>query len=201
MTWQVRHEGSPQSVELPLEVIRQGVLDGVWEPTDEVKGPQDTDWVAIENHPELEETAAEIEEEPARFHDESHLDMTALIDVCLVLLVFFILTTSVAALQKRLEAPTVEDTKHSKIAVVTKDQIEKNMVYVTARMEDGEPVIRVENEVVAPNHLLRTIKKYVNATRTDLLLEHDNLVPIDFVVQIIDKAKGAGVNRVRLVVP
>src|SRR3954463_1783889 len=108
--WKIRHEGSPRSLDMTLDQVRQGLVDGHWEGTDEVMGPGETEWVAIENHPQLEELASEIEPPPPpHYDDETRLDMTALIDVCLVLLVFFILTTTVAALSVRIEAPGVEE--------------------------------------------------------------------------------------------
>ena len=90
MSWKVRHEGSPRAVEdLTPGQIAQGLIDGHWEPTDEVMGPQDTEWVPLENHPNFATVALEVEPPPPREHeDESRLDMNALIDVCLVLLVF-----------------------------------------------------------------------------------------------------------------
>ena len=58
MSWQIRHEGSPRALEgLTLPDIVQGLQDGAWEPTDEVRGPGDNRWVAIENHPQLAEVA------------------------------------------------------------------------------------------------------------------------------------------------
>src|SRR5437763_223230 len=93
-SWRLRHEGSPRSIDdLTLHDVVEGLEEGRWEPTDEVHGPGDTDWIAIENHPQLEQVAADLEPPPPRdLDDQSHVDMTALIDVCLVLLVFFILT-------------------------------------------------------------------------------------------------------------
>src|SRR5436189_5274480 len=98
MSWQLRHEGSPQALKgLTLQQIANGLRDGQWEPTDEVMGPDDKAWQAIENHPALAELAEELEAPPVKRHDEgTHLDMNALIDVCLVLLIFFILTTTYA---------------------------------------------------------------------------------------------------------
>lgn len=201
MNWLVRHEGSPQSVELPLEQISQGVLDGVWEPTDEVKEPGSSEWVPIEEHPQLEAAAAEVDPPPPRgFEDEARLDMNALIDVCLVLLVFFILTTAVAALQKRLEAPSAEKGKID-VPVVGKDVIEQ-MIAVTVTMEGGQPVIRIEKDVVTPDRLLRDLKRYAARTKkTELLLQHGDDVPHEAVVQVLDAARGARLNRVRLLVP
>jgi len=201
MNWKVRHQGSPQPVEMTLEELQEALLDGHWEPTDEVQGPDDVDWVAIENHPALAEIAADMEEPPPRtYDDETRLDMNALIDVCLVLLVFFMLTTTVAAMQKRLEAPTIEE-GNVKIAVFTKDEVEKNMIHVIARVEGGQTVIKVEGEVVDLDQLMPKMRRFVNATRkTRLLLEHDDQVTQDVVVKIIDAAKGAGMDRVHFVV-
>lgn len=202
MNWKVRHQGSPQPVELTLDQLKDQLADGRWESTDEVMGPGDADWMALENHPVLGELAAELEPPPPKtYDDETHLDMNALIDVCLVLLVFFILTTTVAALQKRIEAPSVEEGK-VKVPVLTKDEVAEQMIHVKAMMEDGQPVIRVEEEIVEPHRLIIALKKWVKQKRrSDLLLEHDDNVPHEIVVKIIDSAKAAEMTRVRLVVP
>jgi biopolymer transport protein ExbD len=202
MSWKVRHEGSPQSVEMEQQELVDSLLDGAWEPTDEVMGPNEETWVAIESHPVLAEVAADLEQkQPKPYDDETRLDMNALIDVTLVLLIFFILTTTVAALQKRLEAPTVEQGK-VKVPVVTEKDIQEQMIHVKAVMENGSPVVKIEDTPVDPARLVAELRKFVKETRkTDLLLEHDDNVPQDLVVKIIDSAKGAGMNRVRLLVP
>jgi biopolymer transport protein ExbD len=203
MNWKVRHEGSPQAVELTFEQLQDGLADGRWEATDEVMGPEDTGWVPIESHPALAELAAELEPPPPKtYDDETRLDMTALIDVCLVLLVFFILTTTVAALQKVLEAPSVEKDK-VKVAVLTKEKVAEQMIHVTAKMENGEPVIRVEDKVVQPENLLAELRRYTRTKggKNQLLLEHDDNVSHETVVQIIDAAKGAGMERIADVIP
>jgi biopolymer transport protein ExbD len=199
MNWKVRHEGSPQAVELTFEQLQDGLADGRWEATDEVQGPDDAGWVPIESHPALAELAAELEPPPPKtYDDETRLDMTALIDVCLVLLVFFILTTTVAALQKRLEAPSAEQGAVAKIPIVTEKEVAEQMIHVTAKMENDEPVIRVEGKVVAPDNLVGELRRYVRGKekKTKLLLEHDDHVSQETVVQIIDAAKGAGVERI-----
>lgn len=203
MNWKVRHEGSPQFVEMPLELIQQGLVDGLWEPTDEVMGPGETEWTAIESHPQFEELAEELEPPPIKhYDDESHIDMNALIDVCLVLLVFFILTTTVAVLQKRMEAPSVEEGSKLGVLRVTKEQIAQSMIHVTAKMEGDQPVIRVENQAVDPERLALELRKFVRqSSKTMLLLEHDDNVPQDLVVKVIDSAKGAGMDKVRLLIP
>src|SRR5262245_24898701 len=100
MAWQVRQEGSPEAINLPTEVdVLAGLRDGNFLPTDEVKGPTDADWQPIETHPQFAEAAQEVEPPPAESVDETHLDMNPLIDVCLVLLIFFILTITYASLE------------------------------------------------------------------------------------------------------
>ena len=202
MSWKIRHEGSPVVVELTHEELLEQLGDGEWEATDEVRAPGEAEWQAIENHPTTAEIAADLEPPPARpYDDETRLDMNALIDVTLVLLVFFILTTSVAALQKRLEAPTPGDDKTGVLKVTEKD-VALTMIHLKVAMENGAPVYRIEGKVVDPNRLVAELLKFVRASKkSTLLLEHTDDVPQDSVVKVIDAAKGAGMDRVRLLVP
>ena len=202
MNWTIRHEGSPEFVELTRDELLEQLADGEWEATDEVRGPGETAWQALENHPATAEIAADLEPPPARpYDDETRLDMNALIDVTLVLLVFFILTTSVAALQKRLEAPSPGDDK-SGVLVVTQKQVDDTMIKVKVAMENGAPVYRIEGKIVEPHRLVAELLKFVRSSKkSTLLLEHTDDVPHDSVIKIIDAAKGAGMDRVRLLVP
>ena len=202
MNWKVRHEGSPEVVELTQDELLEQLADGAWEATDEVRAPGDAEWQALENHPATAEIAADLEPPPARrYDDETRLDMNALIDVTLVLLVFFILTTSVAALQKRLEAPTPGDEKGG-VLRVTQEQVDLLMIHVKVSLENGAPVYRIQDQVVDPARLLAELQKFVRSSKkTTLLLEHTDDVPQDSVIKVIDAAKGAGMDRVRLLVP
>ncbi len=203
MSWKVRHEGSPVALsDMTLSQVAQGLADGRWEPTDEVMGPGESTWTPIETHPQLADIAAELDPPPPRhYDDETRLDMNALIDVCLVLLIFFILTTSYAVLQKHLEAPGVTGEKLGP-AVVTKEKVEQQMIAVSVKMEDGKPVTRVEGKVVEPDRLQSELLSYVGSTKkTQLLLEHTDDVPQRSVVEVLDAAKGAGMEKISLVVP
>jgi biopolymer transport protein ExbD len=203
MNWHIRHQGSPHAVEgLSLQQVVDGLLDGQWEPTDEVQGPGETEWVAIENHPQLAEIAADIDPPlPPQHDDETRIDMTALIDVTLVLLIFFILTTTYAALQKRLEAPSASKDKVAPRVVTTK-QLAEEMIHLVAKMDNGQPIIKVENEEVALNMLVAKLRAFAKSTgKTILILEHDGNVPHGTVVEILDAANEARMSRVSLVVP
>ena len=199
MTWTIRHAGSPRSVEgLTSAQVLEGLQDGLWESTDEIMGEGDTAWAPIEVHPQFEELAAEIEPPaPPRREDETRLDMNSLIDVCLVLLIFFILTTSYATLQKVLDMPNVSQQKIKGIPQRTKAEVAQFTISVEARQENGKPVIRVEGKVTEPEKLVSALSDFVKSKRvTDVLLEASDDVDWGTVVAVQDAAKGAGVTRV-----
>src|SRR5262245_54221835 len=153
MAWQVRHQGSPRVLQnVTLEQIAQGLRDGALEATDEVMGPDDTTWTAIENHPGLADVVADLEPPEARYHAEAtSLDMNALIDVCLVLLIFFILTTTyAAAVQKVVPMPTLKQAEgKSKARVISREDV-KRMIRVQTELDRaGKPAMRIENQTAS----------------------------------------------------
>ncbi len=197
MTWRIRHQGSPRAIEgLTLEQVVEGLQDGLWEPTDEIMGPNDGDWVAIENHPQFAELAMDLElSQPKHYDDETRLDMNPLIDVCLVLLIFFILTTSYAALQKVLDMPSVSSRDGA--LVVTKDKVKELMVKVEVRNDNGKPAIQVEDKPVTEESLRGALESYFKHDRkTEILLDATSDVDWGTIVMVQDAAKGAGMQRV-----
>lgn len=199
MTWKIRHEGSPRTVEgLSTANVIDGLREGQWEPTDEVMGAADRDWQPIEGHPQFAETALDLEPPPPKLHeDETRLDMNPLIDVCLVLLIFFILTTSYAALQKVLDVPVSTASENNpKTRPRTKEDIEKTTIWVEARQEGGRPVIRVEGREVSPLNLMAAINQYKGQKGKQLLLDASEDVDWDTVVKIQDAAKGVGIQKI-----
>jgi biopolymer transport protein ExbD len=197
MSWKVRHEGSPRTVDnLTPGQIAQGLEEGLWEPTDEVQGPSDSSWIPIESHPVFAEVAEDLDLTPETKSDEgTHLDMTALIDVCLVLLVFFILTTGYASLQKMLELGSLSFDKDNKVKRVKREELNELALNISVRMEDGKPVMRLENEVVTPQQLPDRLTSLVRQTRkVTVAVTHDNDVPWGSVLPIQDAAKLAGIQ-------
>lgn len=200
MSWKIRHQGSPRSIEgLTQAQVIEGLQDGLWEPTDEVMADQDRQWSAIENHPQLAEIAADLEPPPPKFEDdETRLDMNPLIDVALVLLIFFILTTTYAAIQKVLEMPDpTEKNVSEKLTPSKVRQLQDLLIKVTARLNaDGNPVIKIENEETDPKNLRYALSTFVrNSRKTNLLIDAQD-VDWGTVVSIQDAAKGAGMEKV-----
>lgn len=198
MTWKIRHEGSPRAIEgLTLPQVLEGLRDGLWEPTDEVMSPDDRQWVALESHPQLAETVADLEPPPPKVHDdETRLDMNPLIDVALVLLIFFILTTTYETIRKVLDMPRATAENVAKLTQVTPDKVKQVMIKVTARIENGQTVVKVEEQVVPIAEVANALKQYVKSTRkTELLIDADDQVDWEAVVAIQDAAKGAGIQK------
>jgi biopolymer transport protein ExbD len=212
MAWKIRHQGSPQARATTLEEIVDGLRDGLWEPTDEVQGPADTAWIAIENHPQLAELAEDLERPPPAQPEEERVDMNALIDVCLVLLIFFMMTATYAvAVQKTVPLPTIpEEQTVKKTRKVELDKVRKHMVRINAELDKGKPVIRVQGQKVEViksdgtldgDKLRDELQKYTrdNPPREEALLDARG-VPWGLVVAVQDAARSAGVRMVHYLV-
>jgi biopolymer transport protein ExbD len=198
MTWKVRDEGSPRVRDgLSLEQVAEGLAEGEWGPTDEVRGPNDADWTPFENHPVFADAVA-MEPLPTHEDEETHIDMTPIIDVAMVLLVFFILLFTYAVLEKRLEAATAGA---GGPAIITKEKVQNEMIKVTATLQNGHTVYRIEDEAnpTPADQLGTALSRFVSKTHhTTLLLEAADEVPHGDTVFVQDMAKGAGMERVML---
>jgi biopolymer transport protein ExbD len=204
MTWSVRHQGSPRSVSgLSREAVVDGLHAGQWETTDEVRGDGDRDWQSLEHHPAFAHDAAEYEPPPPVEHpDETRLDMNPLIDVSLVLLIFFILTTTYSTIRKVLDVPGMSDAQtKSGVKKHTEESLAPFVIRVKVRTENGNPIIRIEDQVVATDDLSNRLAQFVKAsTKRQLLLEAQG-VEWGMIVSIMDAARGAGIEKTLLVTP
>ena len=197
MTWKVRHEGSPEFTTLPsAEAIGDGIADGLWEPTDEVMGPGETEWTTLETHPLFEEALSHYDPLSASPPpEETRLDMNPLIDVALVLLIFFILTTTYEELRKEFPPPPAAS-EEQKTSGIRENELKKFTIRVVAAMEDGAPVLRVEGEVVAEAALQAAIEKAMQKTHyTALAVEVQPAVPWRTFMAIQDAAAGAKITE------
>jgi biopolymer transport protein ExbD len=205
--WQARHQGSPQAVQgLSLQEIIDGLRDGVWDTTDEVLGPGEQVWQPIEHHPQLADLAGELEFTPRRHREEAtSIDMNALIDVCLVLLIFFILTMNYAVtVQKVVPMPTVKS-DGKKARVVTIQDVKKRMIRLEASMDKaGKLAVRIENQSVNvladdgqsfdADKLRNAIRPYVRGEngKTEIMFDARG-ISFGTAIAIQDAAKSAGI--------
>lgn len=196
--WRIRYEGSPTVVEVesPQKVV-EGLRDGEWEPSDEVRGPGDAAWTTIEDHPQFAEAVAEMEPPPGEKPDETRLDMNPLIDVALVLLIFFILTTTYTSLRRSIEVPAEPEKKEGQQAKVTQQDIQDRTFRVEAWMADDRPRVKVGDKVVEIDEVEKEVKALVASTgKREMLLEVDGKVPWGIEAQIHDAAKAAEIHQI-----
>jgi len=198
MTFAVRHEGSPRAVpDLSAAELLTGLEDGHWEPTDEVRDSDTGEWQAIGDHPQFAAAAAEIEPIPRKEHpDETRLDMNPLIDVALVLLIFFILTTTYETVRKVLDMPGASADAKSSAKVVDLQKIKETTIIVTAIQKNGNPIIEIEKTPVGLEELDNQLRKRVrDSKKVQMLIDAASEVDYGIVVAIMDAARGAGIKR------
>jgi biopolymer transport protein ExbD len=172
-------------------------------------GPNDQTWHAIENHPDLAELAEEVEAPPTLRREEgTHLDFNALIDVCLVLLIFFILTTTYATtVQKVVPLPALK-AEGKKARVINVKDVKDRMIRLQASLDPkGKPLFRLENqpiqvlaadgETIDPDKLRDALKPYVRGEdrKTEIILDARD-ISWGTVISIQDGAKAAGVHTI-----
>ena len=202
--WKVRHEGSPvSSPDLTFAQVMQGLVDGRFSPEDEVKGPTEQAWVKLEDHPAFTETCPTSTCRRRRFTTTKRdLDMNALIDVCLVLLIFFILTTTYTQLQKIIDAAEATSKQRGNVKRIPQGQVNETMIRVEAKQSGDTTTVRVEGKEVPLEDLGRELRKLSGAAnKVEVLLEHDADVPHGVIVAIQDAARSAKMEKVHLLVP
>lgn len=194
--WLVRPEGSENPIALASAAdVLTAMREGIFRPTDEVKGPHDAAWTSIEGHHEFEEAAEELSPPPPEA-DDSHLDMNPLIDVCLVLLIFYILTITVASLERAINVPDSNPEGESSKPLDFKD-IKDQVFRVTAKMEGEKLVILVDKEPTTLEDVEEKIKRVIDKSgRKQMLLDIDGNVPWGTQTAILDAAKGHGVHNI-----
>ena len=199
MSWQLRREGATKVLTLPsAQAVLDGVKDGEWAASDGVRGPGDTAWRLIESHPQFEEAIAEMEEPELPPVEETHLDMNQLIDVSLVLLVFFILTATYATLRRTVDLPPEPPAEESQRASLPKlKDMQERVFKVVVRMEGDDPVVRVEGKVVPLADLESEMTEYVKRKgKPEAFIDVSADVKWAVEIKVIEATRGAEVRRI-----
>lgn len=201
MTWHVRPEGTAGTGRRPREfasaqAVVDALRDGEIVSADDVRGPGDAGWQAVETHPAFAEIAADLDMPPPAPEEETHLDMNPMIDVSLVLLVFFILTATYATLTRSLDLPPAQADKEGKAALPKKEDVLERAVTISVKMEADVPVVRLENRVLPIDELERNLTELVKAGgRKDAYLDIGPGVPWGVTVKVFEACRGAEVQR------
>jgi biopolymer transport protein ExbD len=197
-TWLVRLAGdpTPRTLDDPHKVL-DGIRDGEWEPSDEVRGPGETLWRPVEEHPTFADAIADMGPPPPEPPDETHLDMNPLIDVALVLLVFFILTATVTSLRRTIDVPPPQPESDQKQVDIS--QIQDRIFRVQVSMDGEKPVVLIEKRPIVFENLQKEITDTVRGTgRKEMVLHAADEVPWEVFVQVQGAANEAGVRAIHI---
>lgn len=199
MSWRLRHEGSPQPIGQPLstEQIVEGMKDGVYAMSDEVKGPADAKWTRLEKHPhfaEVAEVVHAINEQVEHEVDDNNIDMNPLIDVCLVLLVFFILATTMSVMEKVMQLPSNKQA-NSKPRQLTEEQAKK-FIMLKLEKKGSETIYNVNEYIATEDKLARELERLVREGKSELILEVGPGVDFGSYTVAIDKAREARIDKI-----
>ena len=190
--------GSKNVFEVPSAAkVLEGLRDGEWEPTDEVRGPGDTGWFAIADHPQFADAVAEMEPVGGEHPDETRLDMNPLIDVALVLLIFFILTTTYSSLRRTIDVPAAPDSEAQAPKPPTPEELKDRVFTVVCWLEDDKPAIKIADRDVdiakIDQELLDEVR---NTGKKELFADVAPNVPWGIEARIYDAAKGADILQI-----
>jgi biopolymer transport protein ExbD len=199
MPWRLRHEGSPQPIPqlVSTQQIFEGLRDGVYASTDEVRAPGGPKWEKLESHPEFAElcqTLQQMEDEKLHEPEDNHIDMNPLIDVCLVLLVFFILATTLAVMQRVISLPRNQLSTKQPVQLKPED-LEKYIMLVIER-KGGTTTFEVNNAAADANTLERELDRQVQLGKSELILDVRPGVDMDAYTFALDKARTARVTKI-----
>lgn len=191
--WDLRkHDSDSKSILLESIEIQDLIVSGLISINDEIRKEGETTWKTFLDYPEFDDT---FSVKSSIKHDEDeNIDMNALIDVCLVLLVFFILLTSYTKLVQHLEAAkTNPDSKIPSITTTQADQKTK----VVIKTEAGKTLFYINEQVVESENLTTALKASARKLKSkDLILFYSDDVPYQAVISIQDAARAADFQQI-----
>ncbi len=162
---------------------------------------------ASPEEPDSDPGKADEEFEGVRFkvkrEEDEGIDMTPMVDVTFLLLIFFMVTAAFS-LQKSLEMPT-PDREESATQARTIEEIEMDDDYVIIRIERDNTVWVNDSEAPSPQEVLvklREAREGTPGTRgtgpTSLLVLADGEARHETVVMALDAGNSVGMENVRL---
>ena len=196
-SWLVRPEGvEREGTPFPsAQAVADALRDGDLSPSDELRAPGELRYKPIDTHAAFAELCEELEAPPREAEEETHLDMNPLIDVSLVLLIFFILTATYSTLTRSLDVPGAPG--EGKGAKVTRDDIKERAVTVTARMENDAAVITIQGKPIKLDDLENELASISRAGgKREAYLDVAPEVPLAVIARLLKATQGAEMQRV-----
>lgn len=128
--------------------------------------------------------------------DMEEMDLTPMVDMTFLLLIFFMITASFSV-QKSIEfpPPSPERTGAAQ-AIQTLEDLESTSIIVRI---DERSAITVDDEAVSPYvRLSDALRAKMSPERTELVITADSEALHDTVISVIDAANEVGMQRIRL---
>jgi biopolymer transport protein ExbD len=132
-----------------------------------------------------------------REESEEELDLTPMVDVTFLLLIFFMLTASFT-LQKTFEMPDQPPEQEAAQQAPTLEELENDSVLVRIEADNS---ILVDDEKTAPEQLPEKIRRARSTGRPGLVIAPDDRSLHETTVLVIDAASAVGMDQVQLALP
>lgn len=196
--WRVRIEdddGPGRAVR--FERLAQGVQDGVWGPSDQVRAAHDAEWMLIGECEALDEFLPRQPLFRRVEGEQAEMDMTPMIDITFQLLIFFMIAATYVV-QKTLDMPPFKTDQQAPATVTMAQLAEKNII---VRVSDDESAT-VDGASVPLGELTSALKKAVKqhpAGQPEIALDMADQVTQATVVKVIDAAGGAQIEKVHFI--
>lgn len=151
--------------------------------------------------------STEYEEESFKLggkgREQDEMDLTPMVDVTFLLLIFFMITASFSV-SKTLQTPPPEPEEEGvSQQLVTMDELEQEAVVI--RLEEGDAAFVDDEPVASLEDLPDALRDAVNApgrpARGELVIEAADEARHEAVVAAYDAAADLGLERIRLAVP
>ena len=194
--WRVRpaessHDGRAVSWDrLAAAIARQEVGE-----LDEVRGPRDSQWVTIAEHPRAAEQIPRAARSITLVTEEAESDMTPMIDVTFQLLIFFMIAATYT-LQKTLDLPSLKRNAEGAGAVTIEKLKEENILAVI----NADGGVSIQDKSVPIEGIERALREAGRQLKSaELVLDVDDHAIHDVVVKVIDAAGAAQIEKVLFV--
>jgi biopolymer transport protein ExbD len=206
-------EASPGAVPAPVEFSEDSAREGVGEvrrsqpagvdtARGEISEPEEVDsrgqsGLAVADHEAEDEEGEEGLMFRKRRDTFEDMDLTPMVDMMILLLIFFMVTTS-KELQKALEMPAPgADSGGAMQAQFNPEQLEDSSIRV--RIDDKNVVYIEDDAVGSLRQVLEKLKQQMRETqRYELIVSADPLAFHETVVAVVDAATAAGVQKIRM---
>ncbi len=133
---------------------------------------------------------------------EDDMDLTPMVDVTFLLLIFFMITAAFA-LQKSIEVPPVQDDQAAPAQTV--DDLEKDSIVVRIDADNvfwiGAPKWPSEQKAISPQEMRIKVREARGAEKSGpskMLVQANGDTRHQFVVAALDAGSGAGMEEIRL---